>query len=173
MLKKMKTNTNHNHSKRADVYPSMYKICDNFNFYINELKPLIEQNGTQKSEGIHGINTHTNAVVFRGIDYALSLSQDPKPVIFACAFHDMARVNDSADYEHGKNAVPMAMKIMKQFPNLFDNQTRDNIYLAIMTHTNDRPVVATNYIAACLWDADRTRMSWKYGFKPENTLQNM
>lgn len=149
------------------IDPAPWSMEEPFNFYINELKPLIIEYGTQKIDGIHGLNTHTNAVVFRGIDYALSLRKDPKPVIFACAFHDMARVNDCEDYEHGKNAIPMAKKVLDKFPDLFDKQTRFNIYRAVIEHTQKKPSVAPDYIAACLWDADRTRMSWKYGFKPE------
>ena len=147
---------------RPDVLPPLWAIDKYFTFYIEQIQPLVSELGTQNLEGMHGLQTHTNAVVFRGIDYALSLRQEPMPVVFACACHDMARVNDDMDLDHGKNALPMAMKIMKQFPDLLDKQTRLSVLSAIMNHTNG--TVATDYIAACLWDADRARMSWKYGF---------
>ena len=113
---------------------------------------------------MHGLNTHTNAVVFRGIDIALSMQFDPTPVIFACAFHDMARTGDGWDTEHGKNAIPMANKIMEQFPSLLPLETKSAILYAIKNHTTGEK--APDYISACLWDADRVRLSWKYGFNP-------
>ncbi|MBR4624293.1 MAG: hypothetical protein IKO56_01995, partial [Alphaproteobacteria bacterium] len=146
----------------SEKMPPLWAIDKYFNFYDEQLKPLILQYATQNQEGMHGLNTHTNAVVFRGIDYALHMGQDPMPVVFACAFHDMARVHDDLDFDHGKNAVPMATKIMKNFPDLFSKETKLSILSAIMNHTSG--TIATDYIAACLWDADRTRLSWKYGF---------
>ena len=84
------------------------------------------------------------------------------PVVFACALHDAARKNDNFDTEHGKNAVPIAIKVMKQFPDLIDKETRLKILSAIMNHTDGK--FAPDYISACLWDADRVRMAWQYGF---------
>ena len=145
-----------------DVPPYLAPAKVAFLFYQTELQPLIAQEGTQRLKGMHGLNTHTTAVVFRGIDYALHMGADPLPVVFACAFHDMARTHDNFDTEHGKNAVPMAIKIMKQFPNLLDQDTRSSILFAVLNHTNGQ--TAPDYISACLWDADRTRMAWQYGF---------
>jgi len=148
----------------ASWNPDSLKIKKAFNFYQNNLKPLIAKMGTQMPTGMHGLNTHTNAVVFRGIDYSLHMGYDPMPVVFACAFHDMARIEDeNDDDDHGKKAVPMAIKIMKQFPYLFDQDTRFSILYAILNHTNGR--TAQDYISACLWDADRTRMAWHYGYE--------
>ena len=131
-------------------------------FYIDTLKPLIVENSSQSLDGQHGIDTHTISVVFRGIDYALHMGYEPTPVVFACAFHDMARTHDDFDTEHGKHAIPKAIKIMKQFPGLLDQATCFSILYAIMNHTTGQ--IAPDYISACLWDADRTRLAWKYGF---------
>ncbi|MBR5904544.1 MAG: hypothetical protein IKZ49_03360 [Alphaproteobacteria bacterium] len=133
-----------------------------FDFYVNEIRPLIEKICTQEMYGYHGLKTHTDAVVFRGIDYSLSLAQDPMPVLFACAFHDMARTNDDFDLEHGANAVPMAQKIMTKFPKILDEKLIQSIIYAITNHTIGNS--APDYVSACLWDADRTRLSWQYGF---------
>lgn len=146
----------------TDKIPPLWAIEKYFNFYHNEIKPLRLPIATQKETGVHGIETHTNAVVFRGIDYAIHMGKDPMPVVFACAFHDMARENDGFDTEHGKKAVPMAIKIMRKFPDLISKDTQLSILSAIINHTTGE--VASDYIAACLWDADRTRLSWKYGF---------
>ncbi len=145
-----------------DMPPYLAPTKDAVLFYQTKIQPLIVQTGTQRLQGMHGLNTHTIAVVFRGIDYALHMGTDPVPVVFACAFHDMARTHDAFDTEHGKNAVPMAMKIMKQFPDLLDQNARHSILSAVLNHTTGQ--VAPDYISACLWDADRTRLAWQYGF---------
>jgi len=149
--------------------PQLSEIKENFIKYKKNIQPLVAQICTQKMNGMHGLNTHTAAVVFRGIDYALSLNKNPWPVIFACACHDMARMNDSFDTEHGKNAIPLAKQIMKKF-NL-DKETQNSINFAIENHTTG--IIAPDYISACLWDADRTRLSWDYGYDSKyfNTLR--
>ena len=142
--------------------PSVSEIQKNFMLYQQKILPLVTQICTQRNDGMHGLNTHTASVVFRGTDYALSLNKNPWPVIFACAFHDMARTHDGYDTEHGKKAIPMAKQIMKKF-NL-DEQTQQSIIFAIENHTIGK--TAPDYISACLWDADRTRLSWLYGYQP-------
>lgn len=145
-----------------DAFP--WLIEESFEFYNTQLKPKIAEICLQQKDGMHGLNTHTNAVVFRGIDYALHLGCEPLPVVFACAFHDIARTNDGMDMEHGRNAVPLAIKIMKEFPTMLDKNVRMLILSAVLNHTSGE--VAHDYISACTWDADRTRMAWKYGFEP-------
>lgn len=162
-MKDMKIKKSEKSFREDSWNPDSQKINKAFKFYLKDLKPLVAKVALQKPDGMHGLNTHTNAVVFRGIDYALHMDQDPIPVVFACAFHDMARTDDSQDTEHGKHAVPMAIKIMKQFPYLLDQDTRFSILYAILNHTTGK--IAQDYISACLWDADRTRMAWHYGFE--------
>ena len=139
-------------------------ISDLFDWFVSELLPIVEQNGTQEKFGYHGLYTHTAAAVFRGLDYATSLNMDPMPVVFACAFHDMARTDDEYNEYHGPNAVPIAARILDGFSNLTVAQ-RESILSAVKNHTTGR--VAPDYVSACLWDADRTRLSWGYGFMPE------
>lgn len=143
--------------------PDSLEIKRVFNFYLKDLKPLVAEAGLQKKDGMHGLDTHTNAVVFRGIDYSLHMGYDPIPVVFACAFHDMARTADEEDKDHGKRAVPMAIRIMKQFQSILNQDARFSILYAILNHTNGQ--TAQDYISACLWDADRTRMAWHYGYE--------
>ena len=150
----------------VEDFPFLSNIEKPFTFYLEKIQPLVAELGTQPAKGFHGLETHTASVVFRGIDYALSMGKtgdEIMPVIFACAFHDMARTNDDFDIEHGKNAEPMACQIMKQFQDLLDKDTCIMIRSAIRNHTTAR-WVAPDYISACLWDADRTRFAWKYGF---------
>lgn len=142
--------------------PNPDTIKKYFNFYTQNVLPHVEKYATQNPNGCHALDKHTTSVVFRGIDYALSLNKNPLPVVFAGAFHDMARTNDGFDTEHGKRAVPYAEKIMLQFTNILDAHAQSNIIYAIENHTTG--TIAPDYVSACLWDADRTRMSWAYGF---------
>ena len=142
--------------------PDINKMRLFFYFYQKHVLPYVQLCTTQNPNGCHALDTHTAAVVFRGIDYALSLDEYPIPVIFAGAFHDMARTTDGFDKEHGALAVPDAIKIMQKFPNFLTNKEQEQIIYAIKNHTTGNN--APDYISACLWDADRTRMSWTYGY---------
>jgi len=140
----------------------MTEIQDYFKFYENKVLPEVQKVATQKPQGFHGLYTHTDAVVFRGIDYALSLKQDPIPVIFACAFHDAAKDTDTYNEHHGADALPMAQQVMAKFSDLLDEKTQQSILYAVEHHTLGTK--APDYISACLWDADRTRLSWIRGY---------
>ena len=160
--------------QNPEIYPDTDKMCEYFNFYQEHVLPRVQAYSTQNPNGCHALQTHTSAVVFRGIDYALALGENPVPVIFAGAFHDMARKNDDFDIAHGVNAVSPAQKIMKHFPISIANlspEDKKRIIYAIINHTIGTK--APDYVSACLWDADRTRMSWVYGYESKhfNTLR--
>ena len=141
------------------------QIRQYFDFYEKEILPKVEELATQKKEGYHGLYTHTKSVVFRAIDYALELGKNPIPVIFAAVCHDMARTHDFYDEHHGENATPLVQKIMAQFPEKLTKEEQSSILYAIQHHTSGTQ--AKDYIAACLWDADRTRLSWERGYHEE------
>ena len=138
-------------------------ISSTFDWYLTEIMPIVSQNAIQQKYGYHGLYTHTAAVVFRGIDYALALGQKPGAVVLACAFHDMARTHDYDDAEHGRNALPVARRIMGQMGNIAP-ETQKSILYAIENHSFN--LTAPDYISACLWDADRTRLAWDLGYDP-------
>ena len=126
--------------------------------------PIVSQNAIQQKYGYHGLYTHTAAVVFRGIDYALSLGQKPEAVVMACAFHDMARTHDDDDNEHGRNALPVARHIMNQIGTITPYAQKSILY-AVENHSFN--LIAPDYVSACLWDADRTRLAWDLGYNPK------
>ncbi len=133
-----------------------------FDWYLMDIMPIVEKYAIQSKNGYHGLYTHTAAVVFRGIDFAINLDKPTMPVIMACAFHDMARTHDGCDMEHGQNAIPLASCVMDDVGTI-DNNVRSSIVFAIKNHSfNNLP--APDYISACLWDADRTRLSWECGY---------
>lgn len=138
-------------------------ITSTFDWYLQNVLPIVSQNAIQRKYGYHGLYTHTSAVVFRGIDYALALGQNPKPVVLACAFHDMARINDYDDLEHGKNAIPLAQRLLLEIPYQISPIERNAIMFAVENHSLN--LDAPDYISACLWDADRTRISWECGYE--------
>jgi hypothetical protein len=147
--------------KMSNKNPDISELKQYFNFYRQNILPLVEKYTTQSDSGCHTLE-HTNSVVFRGIDLALSVGKNPMPVVFAGAFHDMARTHDGFDVNHGKNAVPNAQKIMMSFPYNLTNLDKHKIIYAIENHTTGR--IAPDYVSACLWDADRIRLSWMYGY---------
>lgn len=140
-------------------------LVKNFSFYEKSVLPVVlaEPTVLQKHYGYHGLLTHTRSVVFRGIDYCLSLSQDVKPVILACAFHDLAKGFDGYDVSHGMNAIPIAKNIIAKLKFELSSEQLDMIFDAVKNHTTG--MNAQNYISGCLWDADRTRLSWQYGYE--------
>lgn len=138
------------------------QIREYFDFYQKKVLPYVEKYATQKLDGYHGLHTHTDAVVFRAIDYALELGKNPMPVIFAAACHDMAKPHEWYDEEHGEKALPLARKIMNRFPKRLTETERETVLSAIRTHTTG--MQTSDYISACLWDADRTRLAWERGY---------
>ena len=138
------------------------QIREYFNFYQRKVLPYVEKYATQKKEGYHGLYTHTDAVVFRAIDYALELGENPMPVLFAAACHDMARTHEGYDATHGERALPLIMKVMKRFPKRLTPQEKEMVLSAVYNHTEGRQ--AFDYVSACLWDADRTRLAWERGY---------
>ena len=154
---------------RTGFLPYEGEIRKPFEFYLDHIQPLVAEFGSQPKAGMHGLETHTLSVVFRGIDYALAMGKTENeiiPVVFACACHDMARKDDSEDLEHGRRAVTKTMKVMNKFPDLLNKDTQTLIIKAVLEHTTG--VFAPEYISQCLWDADRTRKTWYSGnFKEE------
>ena len=135
-----------------------------FEFYENEILPKIRSipEVTQHDYWYHWLLTHTEWVVFRWIFFAISIGKNPYPVIFACAWHDLARINDWHDAMHWRNAVPIVSKLMNMFDNLLTEKEKEQVKDAIAHHTGWEK--APNYISACLWDADRCRLAWEWTF---------
>ena len=142
--------------------PNKFQIKNTFDWYLTNVLPVVEHRAIQNKYGYHGLYTHTNAVVFRGIDYALSIEKSPEIVALACALHDIARTNDTPDPEHGQRAIPLADRIISEVPYVLTRPERDSILYAVANHTTG--MLAPDYISACMWDADRTRISWECGF---------
>ena len=133
-----------------------------FDFYQEKVLPVVKKYATQPLKWYHGLEEHTDAVVFRAIDYALELGKNPMPVIFAAACHDMARTNDRYNEDHGPNAVPLAKKVMAKFSGKLTEEEKKSVCYAIKNHTIGTQT--NDYVAACLWDADRTRLAWERGY---------
>ena len=100
-----------------------------------------------------------------GIELALSVNQDPMPVLLACALHDCARTNDEYCELHGPRCEPIARKFLSEnYSNIFPAD-QEKIIEAVKKHTVGRQ--PSNLISACMWDADRIRLSWEMGYRPE------
>lgn len=129
-----------------------------------DLLPKLEKITNQSRYGYHGL-THTEQVALYGIDIAIACQCDVLPVLLACGLHDVARTNDKYCEEHGPRAVPIGDKFITQYyPNMLPAE-KNKILNAVRNHTIGRK--APDIISACLWDADRIRLSWEYGFRPK------
>lgn len=132
--------------------------------FFDQILPQIEQITNQSRYGYHGL-THTTQVALFGLDIAYTINQDPLPVLLAAGLHDCARTNDEWCTQHGPQAVPVARDFLsKNYPNLSRNDL-NKILRAIKNHTCGTR--ARDGVSACLWDGDRIRLSWEYGYKPE------
>ena len=135
-----------------------------FSFYENEVLTKIRtiSDVTQNDYWYHWLLTHTEWVVFRWIYFAVSMNENPIPVIFACASHDLARTNDWNCFKHWPDAVHIAEKLMDMFNDLLSDEEKEKVKCAVKNHTIW--TIAPDYISACLRDADRVRLSWERGY---------
>ncbi len=133
-------------------------------FALTQVMPEIAKITNQSKFGWHGLE-HTEQVVLYGIHYALAENVRPLPVILACALHDCARTDDDYNETHGPNCEPVARKFMAEHPFDLTDAEKEQVVNAIVNHTTGRN--AQEGISACLWDADRTRLSWIWGFNPK------
>ena len=149
------------------------KLRELFEFYENDIIPVLRSfpEITQSDYGLHWFYTHTDSVVFRWIYYSLCLNEDPIPVIFACACHDIARTDDEYNEIHWERAVPIVKKLVDKFSDILTDGQKESIVYAVKNHTTwmSLPdyIPAPDYISACTWDADRTRAWWILGYKEE------
>ncbi len=133
---------------------------------MKRVMPAIRKVTNQPVWGYHGLE-HTEQVVLYAIDYAIHENVSPIPVILAAALHDCARSDDTYDELHAPLCVPLAQKFLERnFSNFVKEDDKTNIYQAILHHTDGRGGQAPSPVAACLWDADRTRLSWERGYRP-------
>ncbi len=138
--------------------------------YFNQILPQISEITTQSRYGYHGLS-HTSQVALYGLDIAYTINQDALPVLLAAGLHDCARTNDAWCTEHGPHAALVARDfISRHYCNLPEQTVRQIMY-AVGNHTVGRN--APDGVSACLWDGDRIRLSWEYGYVPEffNTVR--
>lgn len=141
-----------------------------YKLYFNQILPQITEITTQSKYGYHGLS-HTNQVAMFGIDLAYSINQDVLPVLLAAGLHDCARTNDAWCTEHGPHAVLVGRDFISQNYKQIPEHIARQILYAVGNHTIGR--TAPDGVSACLWDADRIRLSWEYGFNPKffNTMR--
>lgn len=108
---------------------------------------------------------HSEQTALFGMDLASSVRQDILPVIIACALHDCARNDDDYCESHGPRCEPVIRKfISENYPTMLPGTVQD-IVDAVKFHTvGSKP---KNLISACLWDADRIRLSWDFVYMPK------
>ncbi len=146
--------------------PNIFKILKAEKVYyanllIKEILPKIKEVTNQPEYGYHGLS-HSQQVGLFSIELALSVRQDPMPVLLAAALHDCARTDDEYCERHGPMCEPIARRFLKEnYPNILPIDV-ERIVNAIKLHTVG--MNAKDFISACLWDADRIRLSWALGY---------
>lgn len=138
--------------------------------YFNQILPQISEITTQSRYGYHGLS-HTSQVALFGLDIAYTINQDALPVLLAAGLHDCARTNDAWCTEHGPRAALVARDFLTtHYRNIPESTVRQIMY-AVGNHTVGR--AAPDGVSACLWDGDRIRLSWEYGYNPDffNTMR--
>lgn len=134
------------------------------NLFFKEVLPKIKQVSYQPEYGYHGLS-HTSQVAMFGLDIALSVNQDPLPVLLAAGLHDCARTNDDYCEKHGPNCEPIARKFLSENYDYLLPSVKERIIDAVKKHTTGMRTV--DLVSACLWDADRIRLSWEMGYEPK------
>ncbi|MCL2331044.1 MAG: hypothetical protein FWC61_00680 [Proteobacteria bacterium] len=136
-----------------------------FKFFETVALPAVMDISPITLTGSHGIE-HTHGVGRFSLDVSLSLDYNPVPALFAAALHDCARQHNAYDEEHGPNAVPVAKKLFAgKLGDWLGKAEQKSVIIAIRDHTIG--MNAKNPISAALWDADRIRLSWSWGYEPE------
>ena len=161
--------TEKNAKDLAKTCMDFLSMCQNPKLYYTylfekEILPSITKISNQPKYGYHGIS-HTEQVGLFALDYALALHKNPLPVLLAAGLHDCARTNDAYDETHGPRCIPIATSFLKSYQNQLTTLEEQQILYAIEHHTTGRK--APDYISACLWDGDRTRLSWERGYQEE------
>lgn len=138
--------------------------------YFEQILPQIAEITTQSKYGYHGLS-HTNQVAMFGLDIAQHIGQDALPVLLAAGLHDCARTNDAWCTEHGPRAVLVGRDFLSRNYKRMPERIARQILYAVGNHTIGN--TAPDGVSACLWDADRIRLSWEHGFNQEffNTLR--
>ncbi len=147
-----------------DTSPKKRLVAEQFywtDFALRKVMPEIAKITNQSKFGWHGLE-HTEQVILYGLHYALAENVRPLPVILACALHDCARTDDEYNEVHGPNCAPIAYRFLAAHRFDLSDKEIDQVVDAVVNHTTGRN--APNGISACLWDADRTRLSWAWGF---------
>lgn len=111
----------------------------------------------------------TKQVMLLGIDYAMHLDKNPVPIILAAALYQCGYEKGIDDKGIcGALSLPIAQKFLERKfqnknrnKNSLSNQQMSQILHAILHHESNKTISPDeNYVAACLWDADRTIKVW-------------
>ena len=125
--------------------------------------PTIAPHATVDLDGYHSLE-HLHFVGRVAALLALDADEDPFPALVAGALHDLRREDDAPGLDHARASAKVASTVLaSEFSPYLNRRAVPLIIDAIREHPRGR--VATNYIEACLWDADRVRLAWERGFR--------
>lgn len=103
------------------------------------------------NESIHG-PPHWRRVARLGLEIAAAEGADTMVVSLFAVCHDVARVHDGRDFEHGPKAAELVATTLA--PRLgLESAQLDQLLLAITRHTDGQ--VSDDVTVGACWDADR------------------
>jgi uncharacterized protein len=112
--------------------------------------------------GIHGA-AHWARVRANGLRLCARTGANPR-VVELCAFlHDVCRIDDGTDPEHGQRAAEFAISLAGQAFVLEDHEL-DELTLACEAHSEGRQ--GGSLTVLCCWDADRLDLG-RVGVRPD------
>ena len=126
---------------------------------------MFRQKMIQESVSKEQYTEQTKDVMLLGIDYAMYLDKNPIPIILAASLYRCGYEKGLTQRKTcGAFSFPIAQKFLErnfQNTSLLSNQQMNQILYAILHHESDKTIsTSVNYVAACLWDADRTLKAW-------------
>lgn len=124
--------------------------------------PQVAQISQQPEVGEHSLE-ETKKVIMLGIDLAMHLDKNPVPIILAAALYQCGYDKDAASRNLcGAFSLPIAQKFLeRKIQKKLSDAHITQILKAILYHEFDKTIPwEDNYVAACLWDADRTLKAW-------------
>ncbi|MBR3676467.1 MAG: HD domain-containing protein [Alphaproteobacteria bacterium] len=139
-------------------------------FLEEQIMPRLQRFTRQNTDGYHGLE-HTELVALRAVDIALALGyerqSDLMPVMLAAAIHDCARTDNGYNTHHGKDAanMPEVQDFLSDPAFNLSEKQKSQVRTAAYYHTEAMPTDGNpyDYVAKCLCDADRARLSWERG----------
>jgi len=120
----------------------------------------------QPEDHFHGLE-HCRETALLATFISIKEGSSPWAPMMAACLHDAGRKNNDESQQHAYEGANIAKVFFRCSPigSLFSSEDQAEITEAIYHHAE--PAKAKNGVGAYLQDADRLRLAWIYGVRPE------